>query len=444
MTVVVFTGPTISAEEAAATLEAVYLPPAARGDLYRAARQRPTAIGLIDGLFERVLAVGHKEILWAMHRGIHVFGAASMGALRAAELSTFGMEGVGSIYTAYMSGTLEDDDEVAVRHGPADVAYRGQSEAMVNIRATLQAAESAGVLTVPTRIALESVAKDLFYAERSFPRVLELARAQGIPTDDLEVFSAWLPDNRVDQKRADALSMLELIRERLASGLGPKGVRFSFQYTIYFDRLKRSVDQGPATERFPLSFGTLLDEVRLAGRYTDVRRGAAERYLAIEEASRAGINPDEDLLGEAVAAFRREHRLITDEAFTRWLDENALQPEDADHFFVGNALQRWTEQTLEVPISAHFADYLRVSGEYPRLLARARGKQQALARRGLVNPSSQDVDCSDRDLLRWYFETRLGSQVPDDVPAYARSSGFTDRDAFLHALRREYLFLSLS
>ena len=60
--------------------------PSAQGDVYRVAQERPSAIGIVDGYFEGVLSVWHKEILWAMAEGIHVFGSASMGALRAAEL----------------------------------------------------------------------------------------------------------------------------------------------------------------------------------------------------------------------------------------------------------------------------------------------------------------------------------------------------------------------
>src|SRR5262249_61805173 len=45
----IFTGPTISALEASRLLEAVYLPPAAEGDVYRVALKHPQAIGIIDG-----------------------------------------------------------------------------------------------------------------------------------------------------------------------------------------------------------------------------------------------------------------------------------------------------------------------------------------------------------------------------------------------------------
>ena len=75
MNAYVFSGPTLSHHEIAAELDAICLPPASQGDIYRASLDGPWAIGLIDGYFERVPAVWHKEILWAMSRGIHVFGA---------------------------------------------------------------------------------------------------------------------------------------------------------------------------------------------------------------------------------------------------------------------------------------------------------------------------------------------------------------------------------
>ena len=158
-----FTGPTISAADASRELDAVFRPPAAQGDVYQAALDGPIAIGIIDGFFETVPAVWHKEILWAMSRGIHVYGSASMGALRAAELRVFGMIGVGRVFEAFRDDLLSDDDEVAITLGLEEADYRPLSEAMVNIRATLRAAEAAEVVTTPTRIELERLAKALYY-----------------------------------------------------------------------------------------------------------------------------------------------------------------------------------------------------------------------------------------------------------------------------------------
>ena len=150
----VFIGPSLVRSEIEAA-GVVCLPPVALGDVYRVAQSKPRAIGIVDGYFEGVPSVWHKEILWAMAQGIHVFGSASMGALRAAELHAFGMRGVGRIFEWYCDGTLEDDDEVAVLHGPAEAGYVALSEPMVNIRTTLADAQQQKVITAQTRTLLE-------------------------------------------------------------------------------------------------------------------------------------------------------------------------------------------------------------------------------------------------------------------------------------------------
>ena len=95
VTAYLFVGPTLPQAEIGTLCDFVCLPPAAQGDVLHLAKARPRAIGIIDGYFDGVPAVWHKEILWALTQGIHVFGSASMGALRAAELHRFGMRGVG-------------------------------------------------------------------------------------------------------------------------------------------------------------------------------------------------------------------------------------------------------------------------------------------------------------------------------------------------------------
>ena len=181
MSVYVFTGPTISQTEASRELEAVYLAPAAEGDVYRVTLQAPKAIGIIDGYFQSKPTVRHKEILWAMSRGIHVFGSASIGALRAAELAAFGMEGVGNIFERFRDGVLEDDDEVAIAHGPAEVGFVAASEAMVNIRETLTKAERLCVISREVRAELEKIGKELFYPDRAYQVILRCASERGVP-----------------------------------------------------------------------------------------------------------------------------------------------------------------------------------------------------------------------------------------------------------------------
>lgn len=246
MTICIFTGPTLSAEEGKQQLDAVFLPPAAQGDIYRAALDKPIAIGIIDGYFERVPSVSHKEILWAMAQGVHVLGAASMGALRAAELSLFGMEGVGAVYDSYSCGDIEADDEVAVAHALAEEGYRPLSEALVNLRATLRAAEIAGAIPATTRERLEEMARGMFYPDRCYPLLLRQAAEHGVPPAHIASLRAFLPQGRVDQKRIDALALLRVLRERFARGAEPKQVHYHFETTDAWEHIRERAMRDPS------------------------------------------------------------------------------------------------------------------------------------------------------------------------------------------------------
>lgn len=234
MDAVVFLGPTLPAGQAREVLDASYLPPAAQGDVLRAAHRRPLAIGIVDGYFQAVPTVWHKEILWAMCQGVHVLGAASMGALRAAELERYGMRGVGTVFDAYRSGEVEDDDEVAVVHGPAEAGYPTFSDAMVNIRATLERARAADIIRPATRAALERIAKDIPYRDRRYSEVVRRGRAAAVPAAELDAFAAWWPSGAVDQKRLDALAMLREMRDLLGEPAEPMRVSFEFEWTHPF------------------------------------------------------------------------------------------------------------------------------------------------------------------------------------------------------------------
>ena len=210
MTTIVFVGPTLPAAEVAARLPgAIVRPPVAVGEILALARRRgATHIAIIDGYFERMAAVWHKEILLALERGIAVWGAASMGALRAAELARFGMRGVGAIYQGFARGTLVADDEVAVAHLPAEYGYRATSDALVNLRHGIARAP---MLTDRTRARLIELARGRFYRERSWGQVIADARAAGLPRRQLDGLAAW---PKPDRKAADARLLLRRLTGR--------------------------------------------------------------------------------------------------------------------------------------------------------------------------------------------------------------------------------------
>jgi TfuA protein len=207
--IIVFLGPSLEREAAEKILPAEYLPPAKRGDLLRAAQDGAEIIGLVDGVFHQESAVAHREILAAIKKGVRVVGASSMGALRAAEMDTLGMTGVGEIYRMYKSGELVSDDEVALVFDPE--TGLPLSEPLVNIRFTLREAERQGVITPQDHAALLTAAQAVFYPKRTYGRIVSAAGADVIP-QTRERFLAWVKLHAVDQKRQDAVAALEYIR----------------------------------------------------------------------------------------------------------------------------------------------------------------------------------------------------------------------------------------
>jgi hypothetical protein len=203
---VVFVGPTIP-DAAKMVGDALAIrPPATQGDIVRAVYDGATAIGLIDGNFEYVAPVWHKEILFALSEGVSVLGAASMGALRAAECAPFGMVGIGEVFRQYIVGETADDSDVALLHAPEELGYAALTVPLVNLRATLRHLTERDILSASDAAIIEDAAADLFYKERTWSAII--ARSRLSPGTD----AAMLRAAYVDQKRIDALELLEALR----------------------------------------------------------------------------------------------------------------------------------------------------------------------------------------------------------------------------------------
>jgi hypothetical protein len=244
---VIFAGPSLPRSAARDVDGAAWSPPVRQGDVYKAALARPQIIGIVDGYFEIVPTVWHKEILWAMRQGIHVYGAASIGALRAAELADFGMHGIGEIYQQFRAGALEDDDDVAVLHGPEELGYVQLTEAMVNVRATLDRAVAQDIVDPAAAASIASAAKRLFYKERTYEAILAAA-ADCVPAQACTRLAAWLPTGQVDRKRLDALALLDAIAEHLARGVQPFKASFELAHTYAWEEARRRAEADMAAD----------------------------------------------------------------------------------------------------------------------------------------------------------------------------------------------------
>ncbi|MBN1166087.1 MAG: TfuA-related McrA-glycine thioamidation protein [Methanospirillaceae archaeon] len=214
--VVVYLGPSLSVHEAEEILpSADYLPPVKRGDLGALSARNPDIVGIIDGVFFQDAAVGHREILSLLEAGVTVIGASSMGALRAVELLPFGMIGIGKVFCMYRDGIVISDDEVALICDP--ISHTPLSEALVNIRVTLDDAAEKGIFSSDDAGLILKTAQQIYYPERTYETILSRCRGElrSVSVDDALV---WLQHNRIDQKRADAIEAITSIRDQFFSG----------------------------------------------------------------------------------------------------------------------------------------------------------------------------------------------------------------------------------
>ncbi len=214
MKIVVYTGTSISHSDAKKILDAEYRPPVRREDIRKLMKSAPDIIGIIDGVFFDSAAVAHREIIEALKSGVKVVGGASMGALRASELDSYGMIGVGRIYEMYRDGIIESDDEVAVTFDTDTM--EPLSIPLVNIRMTLELAKDTGILTEEQARATMEVSRKIFYPDRNYRKIVtESMRNCIIPESEKEKLLDFFKNYEVDVKREDAVLVLEKIKEMM-------------------------------------------------------------------------------------------------------------------------------------------------------------------------------------------------------------------------------------
>jgi hypothetical protein len=281
---VIFLGPSLDLATARGILAGEYRPPAQFGSIYNLLASDVKTIVLIDGVFHTTPSVWQREILAALHEGIAVIGASSMGALRAAELQSFGMVGVGQVFEWYRNGVLRNDDAVALRHATGEHNYQPLSEPLVNIRATLEAAVAQSVVGAADASALLERCVRLPYPERGLESLGSLALALGWSAEAVRGLEAFLPQGRVDIKRQDAIAALRLAPEVPS----PRPVRW---VASRWDPL-RALTPVIATERGLVTPKTLLSLFRRdRDRGEQMRRRVRRRFFVHKWLQASGRSP---------------------------------------------------------------------------------------------------------------------------------------------------------
>jgi TfuA protein len=202
---VVFTGPSLRPSEITGLPDALVLPPIKRGDLAAVRVFDPEVIAIIDGEFYQSLAVSPKEILPFLERGVRVYGAASMGALRAVELERCGMQGVGRVFRLFRAGILDAEDEVALAYDPE--SFVGISDPLINTRYALKAAVREGLLTRSEASVVIERVKTTYFPRRTRKLLLGVA-GEVLGAARAEKLRDFLAVQTMGVKEADARSLI--------------------------------------------------------------------------------------------------------------------------------------------------------------------------------------------------------------------------------------------
>jgi AraC-like DNA-binding protein len=394
MKTIVFLGPSLPVAEARRHLDALYLPPAAQADVISAVMQhKPDAIVLIDGLFGQTLSVWHKEILFALDRGIAFFGAASMGALRALETEAFGAVAFGEIVQMYRDGEIEDDDEVVLAHGAAEDGYRAYSQPMVNLRKSFAAAEAAGVIDAATHLALVSAAKARFFPERTYPAIFADAGLAARQRDELTEF---LQHGAIDIKRQDTIALLGHVANLTVP---PPRVPFVLAHTHYLDTLYQR-DRHVEQEDGRITLADIANHAAVHRRdFAEIQGGALDRKLLQILAQQLGAVAGDGEIANETIRFGRRHGLDGAEQLAGWCRRNHLEAHEFDALMRECATRRKLHEWL---VARRF--YERTSG--PVL--------DELRLRGLYEETARDAAFFDRVAALHFGEPGLAPTIDLD------------------------------
>jgi hypothetical protein len=255
---------------------------------------------------------------------------------------------------------------VALLHGTNPSGYVGVTEALFNIRATLESARQNNIITRNTFDCILTVAKNLHYRERLWQRILRLAYEEEIDRVQITALEQWLedPDNKLDVKRRDAILLLKNIALSSSTENDEIAVTepFTFNRSAFFRALQRNTACRPFSSY--QSWLPLSEKVALAARYLD------QPYILLRRLA---------YLLAACYSLARQRKIKPnyEESFV-FIDEHEFEAHDCTseemtHFLkrmhIISALLKQEQQTIDLPGRAQ--DYLlllmRLSKDYSNI-----------------------------------------------------------------------------
>ncbi|HHU0101955.1 TPA: TfuA-like protein [Legionella pneumophila] len=319
---VVFLETSLTHQEAALLLPyATYLPSIKKGDVLKAIKEGYNRIVIIDGNFSWVPSVWHKEILTALDYGIEVWGAASMGALRAAELDDFGMKGHGRIYEMYKYEEVDGDDEVAITYSKFNYA---QTIPLINIRLTLERLNG-----INKEAVLNSI-RSIFYAERTWDKI-----AQHVSEDIYYLIKS----NYIDAKKEDAKSLLLTLSQQHIPPKVSDLNRKKREFTLFEKKLIECtflpcwVNYNHGNQILSELNQQRSENILKLLSISEIEKNRLHYQSLLSVLDQQTYTVTEYELIYQIEQFREEHNLLKGEDFFNWLKDRKLHDSNLEQVF---------------------------------------------------------------------------------------------------------------
>lgn len=438
--VAVFLGPSLARHKAERLLSANYYPPVRMGDVYRLIATGVQTIIIIDGVFHNTTPVWQRELVAAMDHGITVIGAASMGALRAAELDQLGMVGHGQIYEWYRDGIVDGDDEVALLHADEAFGYQALSEPLVNIRHTLGQAVERSILSAAQAATLIDLAKNRFFGDRSYHLLLQSPLVKDMSYSQRCDLTDFFTENPANLKQNDAVSVLSY-----CAGLAGSKPVPSAQAALMFPRpvvdtaypafecLKRGI---LTTNGYLLDLHAVFEVLKKDTDLMAVEHARCAGIFYVSElAAASGLSVPKETLSKFRANWTAKHVVGN---LASWLPQIGLTQGEFDQLVNARASQAYLLQQAPESLGFSFTDQ-RLAVEalaqwYSQAATSQRDKAARLAQERADLSARAIAGC----LVTNWAESR-GIQAPEDVveqfiTRWEQREAIGSRERFLKAV----------
>jgi len=268
-----------------------------------------------------------------------------------------------------------------------------------------------------------------------------VAREFGPPMTELDLFQAWLPQGRIDQKREDALEMLRVMNAQLSAGLPPKQVDFKFENTVVWSSLVNSAgflhtgNDGASNIHLNAILAELWSKPEL---FLPAYQYATIRHLVCHAANQVGKTATAEQIAAIEKAFRSDRSLADQEAFEAWLKQNRMTQADFDEMILCEALLH--EPSLSPWPLPHrwLLDWLRTTGQFESIAASVREKHGSEDGAPLP-PDWRNPEVATEALLQWYLQ-HLAAPDPFQGSAARASLPYLRQDweTFMAAIVRRH------